>query len=157
MYRHRQRHTDTGSRMVHRGRANCICSRQGPIASSLCSFSATVSLVPVLSFSRSLPLSLPPKLIYPFPFLAQPVSFYPLFTGYMQSSSSSSPPSVCSQYSTQISLLHTTLIGKVWLLSALSIVAIARLSLSSLPFYLFVAPISPAVLLLTSLSVRQEE
>lgn len=52
--------------------------------SSLCSRSAIVLLVPVLSLSLSLPPSLPPDLNYPFSFLAQPISFYPLLTGCMQ-------------------------------------------------------------------------
>lgn len=51
-------------------RSHCILS--------LCTLSAIVSLAPVLSSSLSLPLSLPPDLIYPFPFLAQPVFFLPI-------------------------------------------------------------------------------
>lgn len=145
--------------MVQRGRANCTCSRQGPIASSLCSLSAIVSLVPVLSLSLSLPLSLPPILIYPFPFLAQPVSFYPLFTGCMQSSSSSSPPSVSFRYSTQMRSAYSSHWQGLATISSIceTIVAIARLSLSGPPFSLFASPISLAVLHLSSLSARWVE
>lgn len=122
------------SHMLHRGRANCTCSRPGPIVSSLCSLSAIVLLVPVLSLSLSLPLSLPPDLNYPIPFLAQPVSFYPLLTGCMQFSSSSSSLPVFSRYSTRKrSLMHTAPIGKVWLLSALPVRPLLQLPGFPLP------------------------
>lgn len=152
------KHAHSHTHMLHRGRANCTCSRPGPIVSSLCSLSAIVLLVPVLSLSLSLPLSLPPDLNYPIPFLAQPVSFYPLLTGCMQFSSSSSSLPVFSRYSTRKrSLMHTAPIGKVWLLSALPVRPLLQLPgffLSGPPSYRFVSPISLAVLYLSSLSAQ---
>ena len=136
-----------------RDRANCTCSGPGPITSSLCSPSAIVSLVPVPSFSLSLFLSLPPDLIYPFPFLAQPVSFYPLFTGCMQTSSSSPPPCLFPVFNSNVlSYACSSHWQGLATISSIceTIVAIARLSLSGSPFYRCVPPISLAALHLPS-------
>ncbi len=71
-------HTNTNTLMHDARRQSQLHLKQTRSHCILCTLSAIVSLVPVLSSSLSLPLSLPPDLIYPFPFLAQPVFFLPI-------------------------------------------------------------------------------
>lgn len=136
----------TRSHMLQWGRAKCTCSRPDPIVSSPCSPSAIVLLVPVLSSSLPLPPSLPPDPNHPFPFLAQHVSFYPLFTGcksfhHAPHHSLSFPSGLTQRRSLCIALP----LAMFWLLSALPVRPLLYLPsflLSVPPSYQFVSPIS---------------
>lgn len=93
----------------------------------------------ILSLSHFLCLSLPTWFI---PSLAKPVSYHPLFTGCMQSSSSYSPPCVFPVFNSHVlSYAYSSHWQGLAAISSICepIVAIARLPLSSPPFYLFVS------------------
>ncbi len=151
MHDHRQdTHTfTTHTHMMHTGRGSCTCSRPGPIASYLCSLSAIVLLVPVLSSSLSLPLYCRATWFIPFLFVAQPVF----------------SPSIVDWLYAFLIQLHTALFlcfahSPHWPdLATIShfcetTVVNARSSLWWSPFYLLVFPISLAVLHLTSPPVQ---